>query len=347
MDSTQSLNHRDAGPLRGELVRVRSREEILRTVDAAGDRESLPFMPEMLQFAGREMRIHARADKTCNTVDLTGTTLQLSNTVHLAGARCDGSAHGGCHAGCLLFWREEWLERPDGTPLRPVAEVHGASPPMSVAELHTAAQTVNADGDTVYRCQATQLPQAASPLRAADPRHFVADLRTRNVDKRLFFRGLLIVLFNKYQRRSQRWLPSRLRIRGGVPYPFIAGTGDGARTPTIGLLPGDLVEVRSREEIQATLGPNNCNGKLLFDAEMFEYCGRQARVAYRVSQIIDERTGKIIKLGDCVVLENVVCQGLYHRFCQRAITPYWREAWLRRVPQPASVDHAVEDSLSV
>src|SRR5262245_30796682 len=107
MDGTRAPKHRDIGPLRGELVRVRSREEILRTLDAAGDRASLPFMPEMLQFAGREMRVYARADKTCNTVDLTGTTLQLSNTVHLVGARCDGSAHGGCHAGCLLFWREE------------------------------------------------------------------------------------------------------------------------------------------------------------------------------------------------------------------------------------------------
>src|SRR5262245_52674873 len=174
MDSTQAATQRATGPLRGELVRVRSREEILRTLDAAGDRGSLPFMPEMLQFAGREMRIHARADKTCNTVDLTGTTLQLNNTVHLAGARCDGSAHGGCHAGCLLFWREEWLERPDGTPLSLTTDVHVASPPLSVDELHAAAQTVDADGDTVYRCQATELPQAASPLRGADPRHLVA-----------------------------------------------------------------------------------------------------------------------------------------------------------------------------
>jgi hypothetical protein len=52
-----------------------------------------------------------------------------------------------------------------------------------------------------------------------------------------------------------------------------------------------------------------------------------------VDRIINENTGKMITVSDCVVLENVVCMGIYHRFCQRAITPYWREAWLRRVDE--------------
>ncbi len=37
----------------------------------------------------------------------------------------------------------------------------------------------------------------------------------------------------------------------------------------------------------------------------------------------------MIKLGDCVVLDNVVCQGIYHRFCPRELDVYWRSAWLR------------------
>ena len=98
MGSTQSPNHREAGPLRGELVRVRSREEILRTLDAAEIVQSLPFMPEMLQFAGREMRIHARADKTCNTVDLTGN--HASAQQHRAPGRC-----------ALRRQRPRWLPR--------------------------------------------------------------------------------------------------------------------------------------------------------------------------------------------------------------------------------------------
>jgi hypothetical protein len=33
----------------------------------------------------------------------------MTDTVHLSDLRCDGSAHAGCQAGCLLFWKEAWL----------------------------------------------------------------------------------------------------------------------------------------------------------------------------------------------------------------------------------------------
>src|SRR4051812_2979771 len=78
---------------RGDVVRVRSREEILATLDADGAAGGLPFMPEMLAYCGRELPVYARADKTCDTIEMTGTKRCMSATVHLTGARCDGSAH--------------------------------------------------------------------------------------------------------------------------------------------------------------------------------------------------------------------------------------------------------------
>src|SRR6185503_3386325 len=69
--------------------------------------------PEMLRFSGQRFQIHKRADKTCDTVFKTGGR-RLHQTVHLQGVRCDGSGHGGCEAGCLMFWREAWLKRADG-----------------------------------------------------------------------------------------------------------------------------------------------------------------------------------------------------------------------------------------
>ena len=71
---------------------------------------------------------------------------------------------------------------------------------------------------------------------------------------------------------------------------------------------------------------------MTFDGEMTPYCGRRFRVLRRVERIIDERTGRMLRLPkDCIVLDGVVCQGIYHLFCPRAIYPYWREVWLRRV----------------
>ena len=80
-----------------------------------------------------------------------------------------------------------------------------------------------------------------------------------------------------------------------------------------------------------TLSSENRNRGLWFDSEMIPFCGARARVDRHIKRIIDERTGKMIKLGDCVVLDDVVCQGIYHRFCQRGIPVYWRSAWLRPI----------------
>src|SRR2546426_1966071 len=94
----------------GDLVEVRSKAEILSTLDQNGRLEDLPFMPEMLRYCGQRFRVYKRAHKTCDFVTHTGIR-KLSNAVHLEGLRCDGSAHGCCQAQCLIFWKEAWLRR--------------------------------------------------------------------------------------------------------------------------------------------------------------------------------------------------------------------------------------------
>jgi hypothetical protein len=55
-------------------------------------------------------------------------------------------------------------------------------------------------------------------------------------------------------------------------------------------------------------------------------------VLSRVSRIVDEKTGRMLRLpGDCIILEGVICTADYHLFCPRSLYPYWREIWLRRV----------------
>src|SRR5436190_20493355 len=95
----------------GDWVEVRSKEEILATLDGSGQLEGMPFMPEMFAFCGKRLRVYKRAHKTCDTVFPTRSRL-VPGAVHLE-TRCDGQAHGGCQAGCLLFWKEAWLKRVD------------------------------------------------------------------------------------------------------------------------------------------------------------------------------------------------------------------------------------------
>ena len=73
----------------------------------------MPFMPEMLRHAGKRFTVSRRVDKICDTVTATGSR-RMHDTVYLEDLRCDGSAHGGCQAGCKLYWKEAWLRRVDG-----------------------------------------------------------------------------------------------------------------------------------------------------------------------------------------------------------------------------------------
>ena len=87
----------------GDLVEVRSKEEILRTLDKKGQLDGMPFMPQMFHYCGKKFAVYKRAHKTCDTVNpIRGA--RVSNAIHLE-LRCDGEAYGGCQAACLIFWK--------------------------------------------------------------------------------------------------------------------------------------------------------------------------------------------------------------------------------------------------
>jgi hypothetical protein len=330
----------------GELVEVRSQEEILATLDEDGRLEGLPFMPEMLQFAGRRLRVYKRAIKACDTIGNTG-MYRMERAVHLEGVRCDGQAHGGCQASCLIYWKDAWLKpaQPDASgngqgQHAPAAKPETTGSPLplvsrcTVATLHGAARSETGSAEAVYSCQATDLPKAATAhIRGFDLGQYVRDVTSGNARPLPTLRGLLVLIFNKFQWANRRFLPGRPLVHGGASYPFIDGRVRG-RTPkeVLDLQPGELVEVKSKEEIFATLDQGGANRGLRFDGEMLRYCGQRARVLRRVDHIIDEKTGKMLRLpGDCIILEGVICAADYHQFCPRSIYPYWREIWLRRV----------------
>ena len=156
----------------GDWVEVRSVDEILATLDRDGSLAGLPFMPEMLQYAGKRFRVYKSAHKTCDTIDQY-VIRRMDETVHLEGLRCDGQAHGGCQAECLLFWKEAWLKPVDGG-LQP-GDGHAERPgsPVSEAQLAglqaTTRQTpAPGDAEDRYRCQATELLKATSEVRRRD-----------------------------------------------------------------------------------------------------------------------------------------------------------------------------------
>ena len=124
----------------------------------------------------------------------------------------------------------------------------------------------------------------------------------------------------------------------GTPFPRKHGIiPDGQPTPaqTLNLQAGELVRVKSHDEILKTLNPANRNRGMFWDAEEVPYCGGTYRVLRRVDKIINEKTGKMLHMKTpCVILDGVICQSRFsdHRmFCPRSIYSYWREIWLERV----------------
>ena len=327
----------------GEWVEVRSREEILATLDEQGRLENLPFMPEMLQYCGQKLQVFKSAHKTCDYIQ--GWSIRrMKDAVHLAGVRCDGSGHDGCQASCLIFWKEAWLKRTAGNLVRLQSSGGMSAGLVMIAPLCTeqaiaAATTFQSpEGQTTYRCQVTDVPKFTTHMSFFDPRQYIRDLRSGNLTPGLggsnraermlelalallrMLQGSIIGFYNTVQSRRRK-----------SHYPPIQGTGLAPTNEPLDLQPGELVEVRPKEEIMATLDNGQKNKGLWFDSEMLPYCGGIYRVLRRVNRIIDEKSGKMLNMkSSCIVLEGVVCKSEFHRLCPRAIYPFWRENWLKR-----------------
>ena len=74
--------------LAGDWVEVRSKEEILSTLDKSGCLDALPLMPQMLAYCGRRFKVLSRAYKTCDTVSGHYAGRSLPDGIHLD-LRCD------------------------------------------------------------------------------------------------------------------------------------------------------------------------------------------------------------------------------------------------------------------
>lgn len=325
----------------GDRVVVRSREEILATLDRSGEIECMPFMAEMLEYCGREFAVGAVAHKTCDTINKTGGR-RVADAVHLQGVRCDGAAHGGCQAGCLIFWKTAWLRPADaGTGEADRPPVGG--PALTVRELEQAGCRTEGAGP-VYACQATRLFAASTPLPWWDLRQYASDLGCGNVRlgrflKVAFLRGLFHLRRLGIGYRAAVALHDRAHeMLTGRPSPYKDGlipSGQPTPTETLGLEDGDWVEVKPLDDIRRTTTERNLNRGMRFDPEMARFCGQRFKVDRRVDRLIDERTGRMLQMkSPCIVLEGVVCSADYSHdrlFCPRAIPPYFREIWLRRV----------------
>ena len=177
----------------GDLVEVRSAEEILATLDDRGCLDNMPFMPEMLALCGRSFSIYRNAHKICDSTYYKDGRY-LPDSVFLEDLRCDGSAHDGCQAKCSIFFKLAWLK-----PVSPMRDWGMPAPPAlkpgrDSAWLQVTTRRSNDQGETIYRCQTTDYLDASQPIKPLDLKMLVADLRTGNVGIGEMARAILLLL---------------------------------------------------------------------------------------------------------------------------------------------------------
>ena len=100
------------GLKKGDLVRVKSKKDIIKTLDESHRLNGCAFMDEMSQFCETEQAVYKKVEyffderlckffKAKDIVLLDG--LKCSGKLSSFGPRCDRS--------CYYFWKEAWLEK--------------------------------------------------------------------------------------------------------------------------------------------------------------------------------------------------------------------------------------------
>lgn len=111
-----AVGHSSASPTEslglaaGDLVRVKSKAQIERTLNNRSRNRGLWFDGEMLRFCGGSYRVKARVERLI--VERTGELKSLSSPcIILEGVTASGELHGFNPENEHVFWREIWLER--------------------------------------------------------------------------------------------------------------------------------------------------------------------------------------------------------------------------------------------
>lgn len=317
----------------GDWVEVRSKEEILRTLDQNGRLGGMPFMPEMFKFCGQRFSIYKSAHKTCDPV-YEYKSRRLDNAFHLQ-TRCDGSAHGNCQHSCLIFWRSEWIKGVDVQSDRSPANAGS----LTCADVEKAASSVSG-GEIRYSCQSTSVLDFSKNTDWWEPTQYVKDYFSGNVSLGSMIHGAL------YVGLVRRWcfhLPvigriydkiaaalGQAKLHGYIP----GGASSSQPLAPSELKPGTLVRVKSAEEIYRTLDARRRHKGLAFDVELLPYCGRVFKVRQQIDKIIDEQTGALRSLKTpAFTLEEVWCRSKYSScrlHCPRSIYSWWRAEWLEK-----------------
>ena len=299
----------------GDLVEIKTLDEIRTTINEQGCLEELPFMPEMLAMCGRRAYVY-RCIHRLFDYRKSRRMRHMDGAVLLAGALCNGSSHGGCQAACQTIWKPAWLRRVDQN-----VDTSAVSRPSNDPNQADTAVLQFSTHAPRFICQLTQLHAASRPIGKWSPINFFRPLIAGNVTPAVFVIGWLTHLFNELQ-----------HYRQGVGFPaFEVPERDVEASARTRLQAGDRVIVRSSAEVRATLSDQLLHRGLWFDPDMLKHCGHRYCVQAEIKSLIDIVTGEMRTMKTpAYILRDVTFSGERQLFNAQHEPLFWRDAWLRR-----------------
>ncbi|PTQ86011.1 hypothetical protein C8U37_102114 [Trichococcus patagoniensis] len=94
----------------GDTVRVRTMEEIEAMLDGSKKTRGCAFMDGMERYCGTTQRVLKSMERFVDERELK--VKKCNGIILLENVMCEGVlAFGRCDRCCLMFWREEWLEK--------------------------------------------------------------------------------------------------------------------------------------------------------------------------------------------------------------------------------------------
>jgi hypothetical protein len=176
------------------------------------------------------------------------------------------------------------------------------------------------------RCQLQVLPAAGTEFTYLEKLHM-------RLCQRVHY---LLVTLHKLWDNPKLVLHKAQRVLGLARRRIASPSGDPVALP-LGLQPGERVRVKPGADIRATLdGHGRYEGLGYMSATMDRYCGGTYTVLRRVDRFFDERTQRMLKLKNTVILDEVYCEPepqAEERIagCNRMCFLFWKEAWLERI----------------
>ena len=281
----------------GDVVQVRAKEEIQKSLDADSKIDGCLLMNQMWKYCGQNFRVKkvvgAIFDEYRNKMSKTHSPLYI-----LDGMLCDGQTEvfdHRCDRSCYLLWSEEWIKEP--------ADPATSAPSPFNEESHKSimsCQLIDIDGVVKKNSSWENLYQFSIRIFKQNVKKFLRALKSLKSQA------------GKSKRRTKNKLDSKKKA----------------------ISPGDTVRVKSSDEIRAMLNPWGRYKGCRFMREMHEHCDKEYKVLKKIDYFFDESRQKMYRAKNTVILEGAICGGglkLYPITCDRSCYFFWRTEWLEKM----------------